>query len=468
MRTLRPGGAPIVPPAGREMKRLLYIAFFFPPLGGAGVQRTLKFVRYLPESGWSAVVLTSQARYWMHDPSLLAEIGPDARILRAPFWGSRFLGGSRPGIAAKPQSTAPRSLGRIRIMRKAAGALLVPDAYVGWTIPAGRMARHALGAERFDALLTTSSPDSAHLLGRALKRRTGLPWIADFRDPWTRRLAYNPPTRLHDRIHRALESACLREADRVIVTSEETRRDFLERNPGLDPGKIVVITNGYDESDFAAAGELLRRERGSDAGTEVDAAGSGEIGSEPGPEPILHAGQLNPERPLAPYLAGLHRFVTRNPGRAMQARTLFLGGFYDQNVQEARRSGLEGLVRFEAGRPHVSSVAALLRARILLLLERDDDRGRLILPGKIFEYLRAGRPILAVVPRGGAADRLVRDSGAGIVADPGDPDAVSAAIGELLDRTAGRPPESADPSRYAAFERRSLARRLSEVLDSVA
>lgn len=433
------------------MRRLLYIAFFFPPLGGAGVQRSLKFARYLPEHGWRCTVLSSKSRYWMKDESLLAELDPETRIVRASFWGGGLRGG---GFRAEPAGAPSRR--RIRWLRAVARTVMLPDAYVGWILPAARLAERELRRAPHDAILTTSSPDSAHLLGRHLKRKTGLPWVADFRDPWTRRLAYAPPTRWHDRLQRCLERSCLREADRVVVTAEETRRDFLARYPEIAEEKIVVITNGYDEEDFAAATAL--------PGEESEALNA----------PILHAGQLNPDRPLDPYLAGLKLFLEREPGRAREAETLFLGGHYDADLEAVRRLGLQRVVRFQGGCPHVQSVAALLRARVLLLLEQNSDRGRLLLPGKIFEYLRAGRPILAVVPPGGAADRLIREMNAGWVADPSRPEAVAEGIARLGREAAaegeaaevpGAPPDGQDP--IGRFERRTLARRLACLLDAL-
>ncbi len=495
------------------MKRVLYIAFFFPPLGGAGVQRTLKFVRYLPDFGWRATVLTARSDYWMVDPTLADEIAPETRVLRTPFLGGGFLaaagrgsgpnaGRGSPRKAGAPTDQADsnrrsgraqsaegsvttavsgRSHGRVRFLRAAARALLVPDAYVGWSLRAAGPALTELRSSSYDAIVTTSSPDSAHLLGRHLKRRTGVPWVADFRDPWTRRLAYQPPTRWHDRLHRSLEASCAREADRIIVTNEETRRDFLERIPGLPEGKIAVITNGYDEEDFVKArGWLASTGAGSPAGGQVAPRGDLSGGAE-GPAigtsrafSILHAGQLNPERPIGPYLAGLRRFLDRSPERAEEARTLFLGGHYDRNVEEVRAAGLDAVVQLEQGRPHVQSIAALLQARVLLLIEHDSDRGRLILPGKVFEYLRANRPILAVVPAGGAAARLVQELDAGWVVDPARPESVA----EGIDRTlamgrnagaAGAAPRAGDARPgIAQYERRALTERLAAMLDEAA
>ncbi len=141
-----------------------------------------------------------------------------------------------------------------------------------------------------------------------------------------------------------------------------------------------------------------------------------------------------------------------------------MGAHYDGHLQEVLAAGMEDLVRFEGNRPHVESVAALLQAHVLLLLEQNSDRGRLILPGKVWEYARSRRPILAVVPPGGAADRLVRDLDAGRVVDPARPDQIAAGIAELLSRPAdaGAPRE-----RLLPYERRALTAKLARELDSV-
>ncbi len=423
------------------MRRLLYASYFFPPLGGAGVQRALKFARYLPEHGWAPVMLTSDARYWMSDPTLLAELDPSTEIIRVPHWGS--------GAMQRQGGGEVRSAGRVRLLRACSRLLLLPDNYVMWSARAAVKA-HALHVARpFDAVLTTSSPDSAHLLGLWLKRRVGIAWIADFRDPWTRRMAYAPPTAWHDRLQHHLEREVLFAADRVIVTSEETRRDFLEHNPTLPAGKIVVVTNGYDEHDFEAIGERV---------SESETSGA-----------ILHAGQLNPERPIEPYLRGLRGYLAMAGVPALPL-SVFAGGHYDSDEAAVKKLGLEHHVRFVPNRPHLESVADCLRARVLLLLEQPSERGALILPGKIFEYLRAGKPILALAHPEGAAARFIRERGAGLVADPSDPAAVARALRALLVATSDSSRARtyvADSAEVRRCERRELTARLAAILDAV-
>lgn len=448
------------------MKRVLYLAYFFPPLGGAGVQRTLKFVHHLPSFGWRPTVLASASSYWMEDESLSREIPPEAEVTRVRAWGMRIV---QRGVRADA-ATAARSSSSVARARALSRWLLVPDAYWNWVLPAHGAAERILARRPHDAMISTSSPDSAHLLALWIKRRRRIPWIADLRDPWTQRLSYSPPTPLHDALHRALERRVLLGADHVVVTSDETRDDYLRRTPMLDPARISVVTNGFDEEDFARAAELAAR--APDLTAETRGA-------------ILHAGQLNPERPIAPYLQGLRIVAARRPQDA--PHTVFLGGHYDADAAVVRELGLQDRVRFLPPKPHTESVAALLDARILLLLENDSPRGKLILPGKIFEYLRSGRPILALVPEDGAAARMIREQGAGRVADPSSPESIARALEELLARTAnlpfskdyrelfftgvsGAPPDAPAPAiqkSVNSFERRELTARLAEILDTI-
>lgn len=427
------------------MKRVLYVAYFFPPMGGAGVQRSAKFTRYLPRFGWAPTVLTADAAYWMRDETLLEDVAPDCVIHRVPAWGA--------GVMQRQSGGEVRSAGRIRFLRSLVRFLLVPDTYWGWVLPAWRRGAALIERESFDALVTTSSPDSAHLMGLGLHRRFGLPWIADFRDPWTRRMAYAPATPWHDRLHHRLEREVLLGADHVIVTSEETREDFLSRTPGLAPERVSVVTNGYDESDFEAA-EAMR-------------------GADPLPTrfEVLHAGQLNPERGIEPYLEALLRLRERRAGGGELPRTRFAGGHYDRDLEAVRRRGLEPWVEFTPNRPHHASIADCLRARVLLLLEQPSERGALILPGKIFEYIRARRPILALVPPQGAAARLIARIGAGLVVDPSDPGAIAQALERLLGSSPARSGVDASPvadwTSIRGFERQALTGALAARLDQI-
>jgi len=425
-------------------RRILIFAYFFPPLGGAGVQRVVKLVKHLPSLGWEPTVVTVRARdYWMEDATLQAELGPSVRVVRTPsLTGLSLL--RRVAPRAGGRGAGRRSGRGLALLRRAAAWALLPDSYIGWMPFAVRAGARLLAGTRYDCLLTTSSPDSAHLIGRFLARRSGVCWVADFRDPWTRRLSFSPPTAWHRRRHEILEASVLRESSLVTVTSEETRADYLARCPALPAGKIAVVTNGFDEEDFA---EL--------EGEEPDG----------GRLRILHAGQLNPERPARPFLEGMRLFLERRPAARARIEARFVGPCYERDRADAERLGLGDCVRFEPALAHAQVVRELRRSHLLLLMEHDSARGGLILPGKIFEYLRARRPILGLLPPG-AAWKLIEDLRAGRCCRTGDAEGCAEALaGSYDDWRAGRwGPTPLSDAVLAPYERRALARRFVDLV----
>jgi glycosyltransferase involved in cell wall biosynthesis len=433
--------------AAKRRRKILIFAYFFPPIGGAGVQRTVKFAKYLPDEGWDPTIVTVHSRaYWMADPSLAQELGPRVSVLRTKsLTGLSLLRSIAPKQAGSPGQMRTSSAG-IRRLRRLASWVLLPDSYRGWVPFAVRAAERLLRRERFDLILTTSSPDSAHLIGLALSRRWGIPWIADFRDPWTRRLSFDPPTVWHRRWHEKMEQAVLEAAALVTVTAEETRRDYLRRFPKLGAEKVQVVTNGFDEEDFSSL-----------------------TGIEPSGErmQVLHAGQLNPDRPARPFLEGLRRFLVREERARRRMQVLFVGPFYKRDLDDARRMGLGDVVRFEPGRSHREIVAELLRSHLLLLMEQDSERGALILPAKIFEYVRARRPILGLLPEG-AAWNLIARLGAGWCCRTGDAECCARTLGTSFAAFERRDPARTEilDETLAAFERRALTHRLAGFLDA--
>ncbi|MGD8396132.1 MAG: glycosyltransferase [Candidatus Eiseniibacteriota bacterium] len=461
--------------AGRE-RVLLYVAYFFPPLGGGGVQRTVKFLKYLRPLGWRSEVVTVRARdYWVSDTTLAADVPADTRIWRtaAPTGLSLlgwFGGRRRPGrvpatdSAATGGRTSPRSTLLFRALRGLTGWFLIPDAYIGWLPFAWRAVRRRLRAGGIDALLTTSSPDTAHLVGLLLGRRRGVPWVADFRDPWVRRLTLRTPTALHRRLHVWLEGRVLAAADRVLVTNAATRDDFVARHPKVPASRFAVIPNGVDPADLPADWETAP------AANEPSLAatlGAGPRPAAPGGAPVLellHAGLLSDRRTLAPVLAALVRVLEDEPARRERLELVQLGPRERINDRLVAEHGLESVVRFAPPVEHATVLRAMRAAGALLLLECGGERGALITPGKLFEYLASRRPILAVVPEGPAAD-LVRELGAGEVVDPDDRDRLAATLARWID--AGPPRSAVTPERLTPFLRPGLARELAGVLDAL-
>jgi glycosyltransferase involved in cell wall biosynthesis len=432
------------------MKRVLFLAYFFPPLGGGGVQRSLKFVRYLPELGWQPTVVTVRnASYWILDPSLDREIPPEAEVRRTfsfdgPWIESKMRRhrGDRVGGALAAPPTPARAAARATRLRRLASYVLVPDAYRGWKPFALREARRALREHPFEAIFSTASPETSHLVARDLALESGLPWVADFRDPWTHRIVFDPPTSLHARWHRRLERTILEAASHVTVTTDETRDDFAALHPSIPREKFTVIPNGFDREDFPGAV----------------------------PEPawdrfrLRYVGQLTAGRTVAPLLAALDRFFARVPARA-DTEVRLIGPRERENEALVAASGLGDVVSFEPAVPHKAAVRALTEAHVVLLIENLGPRAGLIAQGKLYECLYSERPILALVPPG-AARRLVEEYRGGCAAGEGEAERAAGYLEEA--HAAWRRREllpAADRAPLGRFERRSLSRDLATLFD---
>jgi glycosyltransferase involved in cell wall biosynthesis len=460
----RQDGAPVAG-SGRE-GTLLVIAYFFPPLGGGGVQRTVKFLKYLRPLGWRAEVVTVRSRdYWVIDRSLADDVPSDTVVHRThALTGLGLLalaGRHRPGVSeesAAPDAAAPppaRSSSAFRWLRRLSSFFLVPDAYVGWFPFALAAARARLNQGQIDVLLTTSSPDTAHLVGLVLRERLPVPWVADFRDPWVRRLTFEAPTGLHHRLHLWLERRVLERADLVLVTNEATRDDFLERHPGIPEERFAVIPNGYDPEDLAAMREIsltpgqARRESAKGDRRFV----------------LAHTGLLSGKRTLAPLIDGIERLLAEHPELRRRFLLRQVGPRESVNDQLVSAAGLEDCVAFLPPTGHRQILAEMAAADALLLIESAEPAGRLITPGKIFEYLASGRPILALVPEGPAAD-LVRAAAAGEVVAPGDAAGIAAVLARWLGEEPPAPPVRDEV--LAPYARPALAARLASLLDELA
>ena len=427
--------------------RLLVITYYWPPSGGAGVQRCLKWVKHLGQFGIVPTVLTvdpAQATYPVLDESLLAEVPPEVRVIRTgtsePFEQYKKLTGRAVpygGFAneGKPGLTQ-------QIMRFVRGNLFIPDPRRGWNRHALQaVARLVADGEVFDAVLTSSPPHSTQLIGLALQRRYGWRWLADLRDPWAdiyfaKDLHRTPlATWLDTRYERQV----LAHADAVLVTSPETKRLFLSKNPALPEANIHVIPNGFDEADFggpsAPPTDCLR---------------------------IVHAGTITELYHLGGLLAALAATARTYP--AVPLRLRFVGQVSEQLRAQIVAAGLAEICEFRPFVPHAESVRELLTASALLMAIPDVPRNLGILPGKLFEYLAARKPILCIGPAGCDADLILRECGAGQVLPYEDVALMRATLEALVQQWLTGPDLDLTGSRFAHYSRRAQAATLAALL----
>ena len=369
-------------------RSVLVVAYFFPPLGGGGVQRTAKFVKYLPHHGWMPTVITTTARYYgVHDESLLNDIPAEVRVVAASE--NDLL--RRAGNRLSGRRWVP---GRWRYLP--AQVLGWPDPMNGWVPGALAAVARELHTGNYDALITTSAPYSAHIVGALARRITGVPWIADFRDEWSQNPELKQPEflkRLSSRVERMIVGGC----DRVIVTTNGARL------AGPVAGKQTTITNGVDLADIAAKMAVSPRERFT----------------------LSFVGSLYGDRNCREVLAALKRLSERGAIDPDRVEFRIVGRVSVDDLTDVR-----GRIRItQLG--YVSHYAALAEMRSADALVAYLPSHSRSIPGKIFEYLACGRPILCVVGRGSASFEMVRELGAGYSVEPTDSVGLDRALTEL-------------------------------------
>ena len=431
--------------------RLLVITYYWPPSGGAGVQRCLKWVKYLPGLGVQPTVITvdaDQATYPVRDESLLREVPAGVRVIRTatlePFGSYQKLTGRAVPHGGFANEGEPS--GMQKVMRFVRGNLFIPDPRRGWNAYALAAVEKLLAqGETFDAVLTSSPPHSTQLIGLALQKKHGLRWLADLRDPWTD-IYYTKDlhrTAAAARLDAHYEQQVLRGADAVLVTSPETERLFRRKLPDLAKGKIVVLPNGYDNADFQQASspptDCLR---------------------------ITHTGTISARYRIENLLHALAACAQSYP--AVPLRLRFVGQVDEGVRREVAAAGLAAVTEFLPFVPHQQSVAHLLSSSVLLMAIPDVALNKGILPGKVFEYLAARKPVLCVGPAGSDADHVLREAQAG-QALPYDDQKLMQRVVERLARQWLQNPNLDLPDNQVAarYSRQGQAARLAELVRAI-
>lgn len=384
------------------MKRLLIITYYWPPTGGSGVQRWVKFSKYLPQYGWQPVIYTPEnPERQTVDESLLKDIPECAEVIKTRIWEPyeiyRRLTGAKQNSEVNPLNSQKKTL-KQKISLWIRGNLFVPDPRAGWVAPSVRYLCRYLREHPVDAVITTGPPQSMHLIGRGLKRALGVRWIADFRDPWTEMFYYKHLglNRRSDRRHHQLEQSVLDEADAVISVSPPVRDDFQSKTST----PVELITNGFDEDDFA------RPQQVSGSPVAPDSPDDGAFR-------IVHTGLFAADgNPL--NLWDVLSLKCKSDPEFRSRLQIRLAGKTDAAVIDSIKERGLGDNLVDLGYiPHRQTVAEQQNASILILPLRREPEYAKVLPGKIFEYLAARRPVLGIGQEDGAAAAILRDSGAG-------------------------------------------------------
>ncbi|MCS6988605.1 MAG: glycosyltransferase family 4 protein [Chloroherpetonaceae bacterium] len=432
--------------------KLLVIAYYFPPSGGAGVQRVLKFVKYLREFDVEPVVLTvKDGDFPTRDESLLSETPVGVKVFRSkivePYALYRKFTGKPPDAPVDvnniPKPGEKRSFAE-RVAEFARSNFFIPDARIGWFPFATKEGLRIIAQERIDCLYSSSPPYTTALIAKRLATKTGLPWIAGFRDPWTGFLStpirYGLAKWLDERLERSVYERC----DAMEVAWQGIAKDFQKKYPDIDSNKIIHIENGFDEADIPAL-SFPRNEAFT----------------------ITYAGSMYGKRSPKPFLDAVKSLIEKGKVDPKKIKLKFVGRFGANLTPLFEDEGLRGVVETKPYVPHAESVKELLKSDALLLIVDDAQGSEEIVPGKVYEYIGAARPVITLALEGAIAS-LIRETNAGVVANFRNQAEIEAAIlryyeafwnGERLWR--------GNPDVIKKYTRREATRKLAELVRAV-
>ena len=379
-------------------KKVLIITYYWPPSGGSGVQRWLKFVKYLPQFGWQPYVFTPEnPSFSIRDESLLKDIPVEAEVIRFPIWEpyeaffkmSSVLGKKKSAKSTDLVSVKEQSLFQ-KVSTFLRGNFLIPDPRIFWVRPSVKFLTDFLRDNEISTVVTTGPPHSMHLIGLRLKNKNpSLTWVADFRDPWSEwgLLDSLQVGAMARKIHRKLEKKVLQRADNVITITPF----YVRRFEALSQRKVALLTNGYDEDDFKSI-SIQRNNKFM----------------------IRHAGIINEKCDPKPFMQAVLHLLKTNTTLKAKLRIDFVGEVHQQFKEFVlSNQDLSSITSFTASVPHQELISLYGSSSLLLLVLTGYKDAEGYMPGKLFEYLATGLPILGIGPAKGDASKLLSTTDSG-------------------------------------------------------
>lgn len=461
-----------------DKKKVLIIAYLFPPIGGGGVQRALKMAKYLGRFGWEVHVLTVDPDHHVSlDNSLLEQLPQDVHIHRSKelkLWNKndKTTNSTQP-VSASNTRSPNRSIKQsiMTLFKKIKNSLLVPDDQILWYPFAARKGLEIMKEHRIDVIFSTSGPYTNHLVGRYLKRKTGKAWIADFRDPWTQNM-HHTNARWRAKLEERLERQVLRESDCLLTVTQSFANNFKQKYP-KEIKKLEVIHNGYDREDYEQFNSGLS-ENISD-----------------GKFTLIYTGIFYKERNPRMLLKAVEELLNEKVIPKERIHLQFAGVFdypgNHENMDCVRELGLEKVVEILGHLPHNKALQAMKKANVLMLVNDSHPESGNYIPGKLYEYMAIGHPILALsLP--GESTHIIKQYHLGEIVDPRSLEQMKSALLKLyqewkkteqdlksnLNETKADPANEpiihhkiAEPPRPSAllYERKEQARMLAELMD---
>lgn len=432
------------------MKRVLIITYYWPPSGGAGVQRWLKFAKYLRDFGWEPVIYTPEnPEAPANDESLFLDIPEHIEVIKTPIKEpytlyKKFVGRAKDDkikTGFLSEKEVPSLMEEISVWIR--GNFFIPDARKFWINPSIKFLKKYLKSSPVDAMISTGPPHSMHLIALGVKKQFKIPWLADFRDPWTHIDFYDKLKlqKFADRKHKGLEQDVLKNADKVVTVSWNWAKDFQD----LGAHNVEVITNGYDEDDFRRSAATLSDKF-----------------------EMIHIGSMNADRNPEVLWTVLGEFCKKDPSFKKDLVIKLIGQSDIQVLKSIEKNGLEKNFQTEGYMSHQAVIEYAGRARLFLLPLNKTPNVNGIIPGKLFEYLGLNRPVLCIGPPEGDSAKILREAKAGIVINFDDRVAMAKTIGDLWKEfQAGSIAHLPDSKSIEQFTRKNLTKRIGNLLNEM-
>lgn len=431
------------------MKKVLIITYYWPPSGGSGVQRWLKFVKYLPSYQWEPHVFTPEnPSFAIRDPSLEKDVPQEAEVIRFPIWEPYDIFFKISGWFGPKKQSTPTALVPSRnktlfqtISTWVRGNLFIPDPRRFWIKPSVSFLTGYIRDNNIQTIITTGPPHSIHLIGLKLKQENrGLRWIADFRDPWSEwgmwdSLMVSKPVR---RMHKRLESRVLSSADEIITITPF----YVRRFESLARRRVRLLTNGFDEEDFSQM-----------------------VYSKSDRFLIRHVGIINEKCDPRPFMRALKNEIASDAEFARDVAMEFVGEVHpDFRRYVSENMVLAQVTRFPGAIPHDQLIALYGSSSLLLLILTGYKDGEGFLPGKLFEYFATGLPVLGVGPAAGDAGVLLQETGAGVMVESGDEAGMRKSLRDAYAHWRANEKPVVRRSQVERFSRRALTGQLADIL----
>ena len=426
------------------MKRVLVITYYWPPAGGPGVQRWLKFVTYFKEFGIDPIVfIPDNPHYPITDESIGSELPEGIQIIRFPIkepYGFANLISKKKitqvssGIITKRKQTVLE-----KVLLWIRGNFFIPDARIGWVKPSINFLRNFIADHHVEAIITSGPPHSLHLIGKSLKEETGIKWVADFRDPWTT-IHYHKSLRLAKRAkkkHIALESEVLTKADHIVVTSATTKKEFQK----ITQTPIEVITNGYDSNDNFKLNLDIKFT-------------------------LSHIGTLLSNRNPIVLWEALSELCSENPEFSKDLLIQLAGSVSDAILISIQKYGLMDQCIVLGYLSHQKAIQLQYNSQVLLLIEMNLPETKAIIPGKLFEYLAAKRPILAIGPVDSDVEKIIEETNSGSYFDYSEKEKLKKQIG-LFYSEYREGHLTLNSKGLSKFSRKTLTSKMSNLIKSL-